>query len=120
MTRTYICIMCPNGCEVTAEYEGSEVFSVTGHTCPKGEEYVRRELTCPMRNIATSVRVEGGELPLVSVRLTAPIPLEKVKSAVPEIHRAVLSAPVRCGDIVVHDLLGLGVDVMATKDVEKA
>ena len=42
MTRTYICIMCPNGCEVTAEYEGSAVLSVTGHTCPKGEEYVRR------------------------------------------------------------------------------
>ena len=119
MTRTYICIMCPNGCEVTAEYEGTTVLSVTGHTCPKGEEYVLRELTCPMRNIATSLRVEGGELPLVSVRLTGPIPLERVKEAVAEIHRERLAAPVHGGETVIRDLLGLGVDVITTKDVEK-
>ena len=120
MIRTYTCIMCPIGCEITAEYEGGEVLSVSGNRCAKGENYVRQELTCPMRNIATSVRVSGGELPLVSVRLTSPIPLERIPEAVREIHRVELTAPVRGGDVLIKDLLGLGADVIATKDIEKA
>ena len=70
MTRSFTCIICPNGCEITAEYEGDTVYAVRGATCPKGDAYVRQELTDPQRNIATSVLVEGGELPLASVRLS--------------------------------------------------
>ena len=64
MVRTFTCIMCPRGCSVTAEVSGTEVSSVEGNFCPKGREYVIQELTNPMRNIASSVLVEGGELPL--------------------------------------------------------
>ena len=41
MTRTFTCIICPNGCEITAEYEGTDVRSIEGATCPKGQDYVR-------------------------------------------------------------------------------
>lgn len=58
MTRTFTCIICPNGCEITAEYEGTDVRSIEGATCPKGQDYVRQELTDPRRNIATSIPVE--------------------------------------------------------------
>ena len=54
MTRSFTCIICPNGCEITAEYEGSAVHAVQGAACPKGDAYVRQELTDPQRNIATS------------------------------------------------------------------
>ena len=67
MTRSFTCIICPNGCEITAEYEGDTVYAVRGATCPKGDAYVRQELTDPQRNIATSVLVEGGELALADV-----------------------------------------------------
>ena len=53
MTRSFTCIICPNGCEITAEYEGDTVYAVQGATCPKGDAYVRQELTDPQRNIAT-------------------------------------------------------------------
>ena len=78
MTRTFTCIVCPNGCEITAEYEGARVGAITGATCPKGEDYVRQELTDPRRTIATSVPVDGGELPLVSVRLNRPVPKKDI------------------------------------------
>ena len=55
MTRSFTCIICPNSCEITAEYEGDTVYAVQGATCPKGDAYVRQELTDPQRNIATSV-----------------------------------------------------------------
>ena len=70
MKRTFTCIVCPNGCEVEAEYSGTQVLSISGNLCPKGAAYVTQELVDPRRTIATSVRVEGGELPLTSVRLT--------------------------------------------------
>ena len=77
MTREFTCIICPNGCEISADYEiqadqSVVIRSLEGATCKRGAEYVKQELTDPKRNIATSVLVEGGELPLASVRLTAP------------------------------------------------
>ena len=117
MTRTFTCILCPNGCEITASAEGGKLTGCEGNRCPRGREYVRQELTCPMRNIATSVTVRGGALPLCPVRLTGPIPTEEIFRAVGAIHAVSLEAPVRRGQTVLQDLLGLGVDVIATRAV---
>jgi hypothetical protein len=59
MKKQFTCIVCPNGCEIEAEVENGQVISVTGHTCPRGEQYVRQELTAPRRTIASSVLVKG-------------------------------------------------------------
>ena len=119
MKRTFTCIICPNGCEVEAEYEGTDVLSVAGNLCPKGRAYVTQELADPRRTIATSVCVRGGALPLASVRLTRPIPRDRIFDAMAEINRHVLDAPVRIGDVVIENVLGLGSDVVITKNVEK-
>jgi len=120
MTRTFTCIVCPNGCEVEAEYEGTTVLSVSGNLCPKGKTYVTQELVDPRRTIATSVRVEGGELPLTSVRITNAIPKDRIFDVMKEINAQVLTAPVAIGDIVIKDVLGLGSDVIVTKNVGRA
>ena len=57
MKKQFTCIVCPNGCEIEAEVENGQVIAVTGHTCPRGEQYVRQELTAPRRTIASSVLV---------------------------------------------------------------
>ena len=93
MTRSFTCIICPNGCEITAEYEGDTVYAVQGAACPKGDAYVRQELTDPQRNIATSVLVEGGELPLASVRLSHPIPKKEIFRVMEVINTVRLQAP---------------------------
>lgn len=92
MTREFTCIICPNGCEISADYEiqadqSVVIHSLEGATCKRGAEYVKQELTDPKRNIATSVLVEGGELPLASVRLTAPIPKARIFDAMDEIKK---------------------------------
>lgn len=119
MKRTFTCIVCPNGCEMEAEYEGTTVLSVSGNLCPKGKAYATQELVDPQRTIATSVRVLGGELPLVSVRLTRAIPKDRIFDVMREINRQELFAPVGIGDVVIHDVLGLGSDVIATKNIGK-
>ena len=120
MKRTFTCIVCPNGCEIEAEYEGTEVSGVTGNLCPKGKTYVVQELVDPRRTIATSVRVTGGTLPLTSVRLTQPIPKDRIFDVMNEINGKVLSAPVAIGDVVIEDVLGLGSSVIVTKNVPSA
>lgn len=120
MNRVFTCILCPNGCEIEVDYEGTTLHSVSGNLCPKGKEYVTQELVCPKRNIATSVLVEGGELPLVSVRLTAPIPRKEIFHVVEEIRRQCLTAPVYAGTVILPNVLGLGADVIATKTIARA
>ena len=120
MKRTFTCIVCPNGCEVEAEYEGTNVLSVTGNLCPKGKTYVTQELSDTRRTIATSVRVLGGTLPLASVRLTHAIPKDRIFDVMREINSQSLSAPVKIGDVVIKNILGLDSDVIVTKNIEKA
>lgn len=121
MLKEYTCIICPNGCEITAEIEGGEgsweFHSIEGALCPKGRAYVEQELTDPRRNIATSVLVKGGVLPLASVRLTNPVPKARIFDAVNAIKGCSLTAPVQAGHVVIHNLLGYDTDVIVTKDV---
>ena len=108
MTRSFTCIICPNGCEITAEYEGDTVYAVRGATCPKGDAYVRQELTDPQRNIATSVR------------LSHPIPKKEIFRVMEVINTVRLQAPTAVGQVALADVCGLGADVIVTKNVARA
>lgn len=124
MKKELTCIVCPNGCELQIDVAqgadgGLAVQKVTGAACPRGEDYARQEIVDPRRNIATSVAVTGGVLPLVSVRLTKPIPKDRIFDAMAEIKKHVLHAPVDMGAVLIHNVLGCDSDVITTKDVSK-
>ena len=117
MKRTFLCILCPNGCEIEAEASGGQLIRCSGNRCRKGRDYASQELLRPMRMVTTTVEVSGGNLPLCPVRLTAPIPRERIFDAVREIHRCSLCAPVEAGQVLIRDLLQLGVDVISTRAI---
>lgn len=117
MRKEYTCIICPNGCELEVEIEGGKIMAIAGAACKKGKEYVEQELIDPQRNIATSVFVENGAIPLVSVRLTNPIPKARIFDVVNEIKKVKLMAPVTLGQVIIKNVLGLNSDVIATKHV---
>jgi len=114
------CIGCPLGCalEVTVHDDGT--MDVRGNTCPNGDSYARTELTAPKRVVTSTVRVAGGIAPLVPVKTAAGIPKEKIFACVRAMGAVELTAPVAIGDVVIPDVLGTGVDVIATKGVTKA
>ena len=64
MLMEYTCIICPNGCGLEAEIVDGKIRSIKGARCERGRMYIEQELSDPQRNIATSVLVEGGTLPL--------------------------------------------------------
>ena len=117
VTKEFLCIKCPNGCTIEADILDGKLLSMEGALCNNGREYVEQELICPTRTIAASVRITGGDLPLCSVRLTSPIPKDRIFDVMDEIKKAALTAPVQSGDIVIHNVLGLDSDVIATKTI---
>lgn len=118
MKREFTCIVCPNGCTLEAEYQDSTVLAVRGGLCPKGADYATQELTDPRRTIASSVRVTGGTLPLVSVRLTRPVPKARIFDVMQAVRALSVAAPVRIGQVLIPDVLGLGSDLIATKNID--
>ncbi len=117
-TKTFTCIVCPNGCEITAHLAADGSIETTeGQLCPRGVDYVRQELTDPRRNIASSVRVLGGDAPITSVRLTGVIPKAEIFNVMAQINTVTLTAPASIGDVVIPNVCGLGVDVIVTKNV---
>lgn len=115
--RTLTCIGCPLGCAVTVELDNGEIINVTGNTCKRGDDYVRKEVTHPMRVVTSTVRVTGGELPVVSVKTGQDIPKEKIMDVMNSLADISVPAPVHIGDIILENAPQTGVNIVATKDV---
>ena len=115
--RDVICVSCPIGCAITVELDdNNEVVSVTGNTCPRGDKYARQECTHPERMLTSTVKVEGAKLPVVPVKSSSPIPKEMLFECTEEINKVSLTAPVNIGDKVIENILGTGVDIVATNN----
>ena len=116
-TRRFICIRCPNGCEITTTLDGKSITEMKGNTCAKGEEYVQDEVRDPRRILTTTVRVRDGAQPLVPVWTPRSLPRDSVMKVAAELRRLEVRAPVRMGDVIAKDVLGTGSDVVASMDV---
>lgn len=118
--RNLICIGCPMGCPITVTMEAGEIREVTGFTCKRGETYARKEVTNPTRIVTSTVRVEGGISPMVSVKTAQDIPKGKIFDCANALRTVQVKAPVAIGDVVLANVAGTGVDVVATKAVAAA
>ncbi len=118
--RELTCIRCPIGCQIKVELENGVVRSVTGNSCPRGEEYAVSEVTHPVRTVTSLVKIKGGERPVVSVKTASNVPKEKMADVVRALKDIELTAPVRIGDIVCRDIAGTGADVVATSNISES
>ena len=110
------CINCPVGCRLAVELENGQVVSVSGNTCPRGVTYAKQECVDPLRMVTAVVPVKGSYAPL-SVKTRTPIPKKLIADCMKALAAADLTAPVAAGSVVVADVCGTGVDVIATKSV---
>lgn len=116
--RNLICIACPRGCAIKVTLDDNkEVVSIKGATCKNGEEYAKNEVTHPMRNLTSTVKVTGGVAAVVPVKTSIDIPKELLFDAMKEINKASIASPVHIGDVVIKDILGTGADIIATNEI---
>lgn len=116
MKRDFTCIVCPKGCLISVEYEGTEIKNIEGHTCKRGVNYVTDELTCPKRTLTTTVAAKNGIM--VPVRTNKTVPKEKLFDLMGEINKIVLDKSVKTGDIIVKDILETDADLIASTDAQ--
>lgn len=110
------CINCPVGCRLSVTMEDGEVRQVTGNQCKRGEKYARQECTFPQRMITAVIPVAGSKTPL-SVKTRSPIPKNLIFACMATLSKVSLTAPVAAGTVIVENVCGTGVDIIATKNV---
>lgn len=113
-----ICINCPRGCHLEAEQRGEEI-SVKGNACPRGYTYAYNEMTNPLRTLTTTLAIASRRCRRLPVISSAPLPKARIMDAMRELKDVSVKAPVAMGDVIVRDILGLNVDIIASKSIEE-
>lgn len=114
----YLCIGCPLGCRLEVDAVDGEDVEVRGNSCKRGKEFAVQEHTDPRRFVTTTVRIEGGRWPRLPVKTADSVAKGRVVDVARTLHELTLHAPVAMGDVVLADVLGTGVDVVATRDLQ--
>lgn len=112
-----ICVNCPVGCDIRVTVLDGDVIAVDGNTCPRALAFARKEVSNPERVFATTVRVEGGKLPVCPVRSRGPVPKSRVFDISREVARQVVKAPIEIGQVILADVCGTGVDIIASRSL---
>ncbi len=110
-----ICSVCPAGCRMTVTVRDDQVL-VEGNACRRGEEYARNEAVAPRRTLTAVVGMRGSDR-MLPVRTAQPIPKEQIWAAMAEIRKLRVEEPVRSGEIIITDLAGTGVALVATDEI---
>jgi len=114
--RNLTCIVCPRGCALTVHFDGAgKILSVEGNACKRGVVYAEKECTHPERTVTSTVRTEGGAV--VAVKTATTVPKEKVFAVMKEINAARAPKSVSIGDVIIENVAGTGVAVVATANI---
>ena len=110
-----ICICCPAGChlEILRDDKG---ITVSGHTCKRGEEYARQELSDPRRIVTAVVLAKGGKRVCVPVKTSEPLPKALIPELLKELSSLRVALPVEIGDVIIKDFRSTGIDIVASSE----
>ncbi|MBW2256291.1 MAG: DUF1667 domain-containing protein [Deltaproteobacteria bacterium] len=96
------------------------MIEVEGFDCKRGKKYGRQEFVDPRRTFSTTIWIEGARWARVPVKLTAPVPKDRIMEAARAVHTLRVRAPVQMGDVLLRDLIGEeGVDVVITRSMDR-
>lgn len=116
MIKNITCICCPKGCSICLDSEKPKE-TIKGFKCPKGKDYAIGELVHPMRTISSTAEIKGAIHPRIPVKTNGNIPKEMIFEVMAEINGISVKSPVKCGDVLIKNVLGTGVDIVACKDM---
>ena len=113
--KDLICIMCPKGCHLKVDDE----FNVTGNACPRGATYGKQEIIDPRRYLTSTVKLVSKTYRRLPVISNGDLPKNKVAEVIKYLDTIEVKAPINVKDIIVKDVLGLGVDIVATRTINE-
>jgi CxxC motif-containing protein len=107
------------GCNMEVEFGDNGALSIKGNGCKRGAAYAKTECTNPVRTLTTTVRVENGKMPVLPVKSQKPLPKGMLFDCMKCINTAKAKAPVAIGDMIVENILGTGINIVAAGNVSE-
>lgn len=114
--KEIICLGCPLSCTLSV----NEEYVVTGNKCPKGKKYAIMEIKNPSRVLTTTIQVNNALVKRLPVKTSEPIPKDKILLCKKALDKIEVKAPISLGDIILENIIGTKVDVVATRNIDKA
>ena len=110
MKREFVCIVCPQSCELTVE-ECTGNLHVAGNRCERGITFAEQEVYDPQRILTTTVKLTtGGLLP---VRSRGTIKKRELRTLVRKLKTAVVAPPIKIGQTIVASFGENDIDIVA-------
>lgn len=120
MEKTFICIVCPMGCELKAETdEAGKLTAISGNRCKRGKTYAEQECQSPMRMLTSTVKIENALYQRLPVITSQAIPKDKIFQVMEEINRVRVKAPVKLRDVIIKNVCGLAADIIASRSMQE-
>ena len=117
-TTKVTCVICPVGCEIEVDHEKVDnvhkILDVRNNKCPRGFKYASAEVVNPERVITSTVRLIGGEIARLSVKSEMPVPKSSLFDCMKQIRKTSVVSPVKMGDVIIENVAGTGVNIIAT------
>ncbi|QVK18471.1 DUF1667 domain-containing protein [Mycoplasmatota bacterium] len=116
--KEMICIVCPRGCKLTVTKENEE-YQVNGNFCKRGIKYGISEIVNPVRQVTSTVKIDGAthrRLPVITDR---EIPKDLIFKVMNEINQVSIQAPVKCGEIIIKNVLNTDANIIASRSMEE-
>ena len=115
MEELITCINCPVGCRMKVMIsDDRQVIGVEGNNCPRGEKYAKQECTMPLRMITAVIPVENFDTPL-SVKTAKKKKKKLIPNVMEELKKARVNIPIQIGQVILSDVCGTGIPVIATR-----
>ena len=112
------CIVCPRGCTINYDVVNGEAVNITGNACPRGKAYTEAEIKAPTRMVTSTVPIHGGQYHQLPVITSAPIPKQTIFQVMDEIHKTVVNAPVEVGQVIIENVAGTGINILAARSMK--
>ena len=109
------CLGCPLACKGRVYLNSAgEIEKMEGFRCKVGEKFATTEIKNPQRVLTGTVRTANSNRPLLPFRSTKPISKKLLLEAMVELSKIEVDKPVGIGDVIMADIFGTGVDIIAT------
>lgn len=121
LSKSIICTVCPMGCKmnVTSTNQNEVDYKIEGNKCNRGVDYAIKEITNPTRILTSTVAISNAFINRIPVKSSDPIPKGLLKEAMKVIGTLDVQAPRTAGDLIVKDILGTGVDIVASRSLDR-
>ena len=113
--KHFTCIVCPKGCHIQVDENGN----ISGYTCLRGLNYVKQELVDPRRCLTSTFKVNGSKCSVCPCKSSENLPKDIIKDVIEDIDKITVDAPIKMHQVIIENVRGLGVDIIATREIAK-